>query len=44
MGGRGRTFGDCTGLITGSLGEEPKTGKGMDLGDLMRNECGKIKE
>lgn len=40
MGHGGRAFGDCT----GSLGKEPKTGKGMDLGDLVRSKCGKIEE
>ena len=42
MGQRGREFWDCTGLIMGCLGEEPKARKEMDLGDLGRNECGKI--
>lgn len=39
---RQRAFGDCTGLIMGCLGGESKAGKRMDLGDLERNNCGKI--
>lgn len=37
MGCRGPAFGECTGLFLGSVGEEPKTEKMVDLGDLGRN-------
>ena len=40
MGCRGRARGDCTGFTMGYLGKEPKAGKGMDLGDLRRNNGG----
>ena len=39
---RGKAFWDCTGLIMGYLGDQPKEGKGKDLGDLGRSKCRKI--
>lgn len=41
---RGRAAWDCTRLITGCPGEEPRVGKGMELVDLGRNKCGKTEE
>lgn len=38
----GRAFGDCTRLIMGHLGKEPKMKEVMDLGDLGRIKCGKV--
>lgn len=38
----GRAFWDCTRLIMGHLGQEPKAGKGRDQGDTGMSKCGKI--
>lgn len=35
-------FWDCIRLIMGLLAKKPEVGKGMDLDDLGRNDCGKI--
>ena len=40
---RRRAFQGHTRLIMGCLGEEPKPGKGVNLGDFRRNKHGKIK-
>lgn len=42
-GGQHIAFGDCIKLIMGSLREEPKTGKMMDLDYLGRNKHVKIR-
>ena len=39
MGCRGPACWECTGLVLGSLGEEPKAEKVVDLDDLGRNTC-----
>jgi len=41
-GSRERTFWDCTRLSMGGVEEEPKAGRGSDLGGLGRNKYGKI--
>lgn len=38
---REELLGNCTGLITGCLKEEPKVGKGRNLSDIGRNKSGK---
>lgn len=38
----GRAFWDCTRVVRGRLGEEPKAGEGRDQGGLGRNKCVKI--